>query len=494
MRRVTVALILAACCVGLWVPGAQAHPLGNFSVNHLTQIKVDQDRVRLHYILDQAEIPTFQERDLKPAEVLARKRAEVAKRLRLSVDGRDVALRVLPGAKVSFPPGQGGLTLTRVEIDLAAAVSDPERVVLTDETFNGRVGWKAIVAQPGEGTDVRSSAPSGDPTKGLRSYPTGTLSSPLDERVATLTVRAGSGSLVAPRLSGAPTTTTSNRSGDGFAAVFANAAAGQGVLVLVLLAAFAWGAFHALAPGHGKAMVAAYLVGMRGTPRHAFALGATVTVTHTIGVFALGIVTLALSQYLLPEQLYPWLTLTSGLLVLLVGAGVLRSRIRWARRRRASEGGGSAIVAAVEHGHDHAAAGVADHHDHSHGDHDHGNHDHGHGHAGHHHHMPEDLTWRGLLVMGTSAGLLPCPSALVVLLAAIAQHQIALGLLLIAVFSLGLATTLTALGLVVIYAGQRLSKLQGSGRLTAALPSVSALIIVAVGCLLTIRAIPGVLS
>src|SRR5205807_6596641 len=136
------------------------------------------------------------------------------------------------------------------------------------------------------------------------------------------------GTLTAPRVQGGKDQTTENTSGDGFAGVFADAVSGKGVLVLLLLAAFGWGALHALSPGHGKSMVAAYLVGTRGSARHAVALGATVTITHTMGVFALGVVTLALSQYILPEQLYPWLTLVSGLLVVIVGAGVLRSRIR----------------------------------------------------------------------------------------------------------------------------------------------------------------------
>ena len=140
----------------------------------------------------------------------------------------------------------------------------------------------------------------------------------------------GTGAIVAPG-SRSPGPTTRNRSGDGFAGVFADAAAGKGVLLFLLLAAFAWGAIHALSPGHGKTMVAAYLVGTRGTVRHAVALGATVTITHTIGVFALGFVTLALSQYVLPEQLYPWLNLASGLLVLAIGTGVLRARVRKAR-------------------------------------------------------------------------------------------------------------------------------------------------------------------
>jgi nickel/cobalt transporter (NicO) family protein len=169
-------------------------------------------------------------------------------------------------------------------------------------------------------------------------------------------------------------------------------------------------------------------------------------VTHTIGVFALGLVTLALSQYVLPEELYPWLNLASGLLVVLVGAGVLRGRVRRLRAR----------------GHHH--------HDHPHG--------------------PDDLHWRGLLGMGASAGLIPCPSALVVLLAAIAQHQVALGLLMIVVFSLGLACTLTGLGLLVVAGGRAVSRLHVPAAVTTALPAASALVIVVAGVILTARALP----
>ena len=169
------------------------------------------------------------------------------------------------------------------------------------------------------------------------------------------------------------------------------------------------------------------------------------TVTHTIGVFALGVVTLALSQYVLPEDLYPWLTLISGLLVVGIGAGVLRTRMRTAR--------------------------------HSHH---------------HHHHHDHDLSWKGLLGMGTAAGLIPCPSALVVLLAAISQHEVALGLLLITAFSLGLAATLTGLGLIVVSARRWIPPRLAAGRLAAVLPAASALLIVGVGCVLTAKAVPGV--
>jgi ABC-type nickel/cobalt efflux system permease component RcnA len=448
-------LLLAVTALALGAPTASAHPLGNFSINHLSEVSISSDRVDVHYILDQAEIPTFQERGLGKERVLERKQAEIARGLRLGVDGRIVALRIRPGARIAFPQGQGGLRLTRIELDLSATVSDPRRVRFEDRTFEGRVGWKDVIVRSGRGTAVRSSVPASDTTHGLRSYPKDMLTSPLDRRAASFGVASGTGTVDAPR-GLASSDLTQNRSGDGLAGVFANAADGKGVLLFLLLAALGWGAVHALSPGHGKAMVAAYLVGTRGTARHALALGATVTVTHTIGVFALGLVTLALSQYVLPEDLYPWLTVASGLMVVLVGSGVLRSRIR-ARR------------AAAAHAHAHA-------------------HGHAHSHGGHSHtHAPEDLTWRGLLGMGASAGLIPCPSALVVLLGAISQHQVGLGLLLITAFSVGLAATLSVLGLAVVYARGLLGRLNMGGGLAAALPSISALVIVAAGLVLAAK-------
>jgi ABC-type nickel/cobalt efflux system permease component RcnA len=432
--------------------GADAHPLGNFSVNHQAVVRVSADRVDVRYVVDQAEIPTFRERGVAPREALARKRAEALRGLRLTVGGREVPLRWAGPASIRFPAGQGGLPTTRAEIPLTARVAARGSVVLRDGTFPGRAGWRAVVVRPGRGTAVRSDVPATDPTRGLRAYPEGALDAPADRPVARLVVRPGSGTVDAPGADVATATGEPRATGDGLTRAFADAAAGRGTLVVLLLAALGWGALHALSPGHGKAMVAAYLVGTRGTACDAVALGAVVTVTHTIGVFALGLVTLALSAYVVPEDLYPWLNLASGLLVLLVGAGVLRSRLR----RR---------------GH-HA------HHHHHHHDHD------------HHHDHP---TRRGVLAMGASAGLIPCPSALVVLLAAIAQAQVALGLALIVAFSLGLAATLTALGLAVVWAGGVAGRVPVSARVRSAaavVPTASAALIVAVGVVLTAQAVP----
>jgi nickel/cobalt transporter (NicO) family protein len=434
---------------------AGAHPLGNFSVNHLAVVRVSSDRVDVRYVLDQAEIPTFQERGLRPAQVLARKRAVAARGVTLTVDGRPVRLGLAPGGAITHPMGQGGLRTTRVELLLHARTATGGAVVLRDATFADRVGWKAVIVAPGRGTAVHTDVTAADPTQRLRRYPTALLSSPAARPVAHLRVRLGAGTVSAPEGDGRQATSTDRGAGDGLASLFERAAAGQGLLLVFLLTAFGWGAVHALSPGHGKAMVAAYLVGTRGRSRHALALGVTVTVTHTIGVFALGLVTLALSQYVLPEHLYPWLNLLSGLLVLGVGAAVLRGRFRHAHR----------------HHHDHHHHGADEHH---------------------HEHAPSELRPRALVAMGISAGLIPCPSALVVLLGAVAQHQIALGLVLICAFSAGLAATLTGLGLAVVHAARLAPRLRLDGRAVAVLPALSAVAIVAVGLALTAQAVPRV--
>ena len=515
-RMLLLALTVMAT-LAFAAPGAQAHPLGNFSVNHLSKVSISADRVDVRYVLDQAEIPTVQERGVPRTELLERKVAEVERGLTLTVDGRETALRQAGEPRLTFPPGAGGLDTTRLEVRLRAAVDSPRRVKLADDTFEDRIGWKAIVAVPGDDTAVRTQAPSGDPTNGLRRYPEDLLNSPLDRREASFSVTAGNGMLIAPRSEGAEQVSASRTGSDGFAALFERAAAGEGVLFVLLLAAFGWGAVHALSPGHGKAMVAAYLVGTKGKPRHAVALGATVTIAHTIGVFLLGFVTLALSQYVLPEDLYPWLNLLSGALVVAIGLGVLRSRLRGrghshshhdhhrhhdhhqhAHDHDHDHGHGHTH----DHGHSLTRAGVEHFMDHLRGR-DHGHGDHGHGHHHHEHADDDTVTNRSLIGLGAAAGLIPCPSALVVLLGAVAQHEVALGLLLIVAFSLGLAGTLTGLGLAVVYARRLLPRLgrvsvsNGQAatlsRVAAALPAASAVVIVGVGCLLTVNALPGLM-
>src|SRR4051812_4488750 len=177
MRRILLAALLAL----LVLPAAaHAHPLGNFSINHLAVVSVSADRVDVRYVLDQAEIPTFQERRLSPAAVLGRKRAEVTRGLTLRVDGAPRALVLAPGGTLRFGHGQGGLRTTRIVLRLHAAVREPHTVVLHDGTFPSRVGWKAVRPVPGAGTAVRSSVAADDPTRDLTTYPSALLSTPSD--------------------------------------------------------------------------------------------------------------------------------------------------------------------------------------------------------------------------------------------------------------------------------------------------------------------------
>ncbi len=237
---------------------------------------------------------------------------------------------------------------------------------------------------------------------------------------------------------------------------------GPATLAVALAAAFGMGAVHALSPGHGKTLVAAYLAGTRGTIQHALLLGATVTFTHTISVFALGFAALFLTEYIMPQQLAFVLSLASGVLVIAVGLNLLRKR--W--------------HAATHHHHDHEHGG---HHHHHHHDHDHHHHHHHHGDGGHHHHMPDQVTLGSLLALGASGGLAPCPSALVLMLTAISLGRIALGLTLLVSFSIGLAAVLVAIGAAVIYASRyvpgTLPRMRWAPVISAAVITVAGVII-----------------
>jgi ABC-type nickel/cobalt efflux system permease component RcnA len=264
------------------------------------------------------------------------------------------------------------------------------------------------------------------------------------------------------------------------------------VVVGALVAVMVWGAGHALTPGHGKTIVAAYLIGSRSTPLHALYLGLTVTLTHTLGVFALGIVALFASQYVLPEQLYPWLGAVSGLIV--VGLGVM---LFWRRVR----------PLLVRHEHDHRRGTHRHGHDHPNHPHAHAHlHNHGHGHPhGHEHHHTHNhehghshlppgadgspVTWRSLLGLGISGGLLPCPSALVLLVTAVSINRAALGMVLVVAFSLGLAGVLTMVGLLFVKGSQLVQRAPGVATWGQLMPAGSAIVIMAIGVCLTAEAV-----
>jgi nickel/cobalt exporter len=221
---------------------------------------------------------------------------------------------------------------------------------------------------------------------------------------------------------------------------------GWGVLLAGVVVAFALGAIHALSPGHGKTIVAAYLVGTRGTPLHAAILGSMVTFTHTVTVFCLGFATLFLSRYVLPERIYPVLGVISGISIVSIGAVLLYQR----------------------------TTNMPHHH--------------GDGHVHSHSHIAQgEAGMASLVALGASGGLVPCPSALVLLLTAVSLGRTGLGLILLVAFSAGLAVVLTATGLVVLYAKQWLPDGQkaASHALFRYLPVVSAAIIVGFGVVMT---------
>jgi ABC-type nickel/cobalt efflux system permease component RcnA len=466
MRRLALLLVLVVGSLGaLLAPNAaSAHPLGNFTVNHYAGIELAGDRVYVRFVLDLAELPTFQTGDAVRDAGYA---ATVARLLELRLDGRRVALTPVSSSTVERA-GAGGLKTLRFEAVYSAPASGTA-LSFVDNTFAGRIGWREVTVRARDGARLhRTSVPADSRSDELRAYPQDLLRSPLDVRSATARFEPGTAIAAAPELGRAGAT---QHVGGGFEALIGKGELSLGVVLLSLLIAAFWGAVHALTPGHGKALVAGYLVGTKGRPRHAFLLGATVTVTHTAGVFALGLVTLLLSQLIVPEQLYPWLTLVSGMLVVAVGAAVLRQRIR--------SGGWS------DHRHSHDG----DHHHHHHHGHD-AHHDHSHVH--HDHDRDEALTSRGILGVGVAAGLLPCPSALVVLLSAIALHRIGFGFALIVAFSVGLAATITAIGLVAVLARRAFARARLDGPVIRALPAVSALVILFGGVGLTVRAIPAV--
>jgi len=429
-------VVLGAALATLVLPvAASAHPLGNFTVNRFSRIEVSGPRLYVRYVLDLAEIPTFQAGKID-ASMYARR---IARGLRLTVNGRRARLVPVETALATLA-GAGGLKTTRLEVVLRGPRLDgPTDVAYHDGNYADRIGWKEIVV----GDEPSAS-------QELRAYPRDLLASPEDVTQVRTRLVPGSDPRTRPQVTaGAPAEAPDRRSDSGFASLVARDDLGAWVILGSLAAALFWGAAHALSPGHGKTIVTAYLVGQRGTPRHAALLGLIVTATHTIGVVGLGLVTLLLSQFVVPDDLYPWLNLISGVLVVAIGASVLR--VRW------------------KHSRDHAR-----------------------GHDHHHQHDHHDLSRRSLVAVGVSGGLLPCPSALVVLLAAISLHRVAFGMLLVVAFSAGLALTITGIGLVAVLARSVFRRLSFEGRLVSLLPAVSALVILAAGVAMTLHALPKV--
>ena len=470
-----------AVCASLIPREAQAHPLGNFTINHHSSLQFTEENARITYVLDFAEIPTLQQKarldadgdgKLSEEEANAYLEAEMpslVEGLRLRAGDEILPLQVRDRS-AEYRPGQGGLPTLRVEAHLLADLPKDWRgeAHYADQTYENRLGWREIVVRDGPGMAIKNSTVRAKSVSdGLRSYPRDMLSSPPDVRDATFMLVPGNRSIeneTAGR--------TAERVGTSFGGVTGRVdelvsveRLSTTVIALSMLAAFFWGAAHALTPGHGKAVVAAYLIGARGTARHAGILGMTVTLTHTAGVFILGTVTLYLSRYILPEVLYPWLSVASGVLVVLIGLALLYRHLD-------------------STSHDKKAGYIHAQHTHPHGD-EHSHVHHTHSHGGHTHtHLPADgskVTWRGLVALGVSGGLVPCPAALVVLLGAISLDRLGFGMVLVLAFSAGLAVVLSGIGLLMIYARKLFERFSFEARVPRMLPIVSASVITLAG-------------
>ena len=471
MRRLLLALVALAV---LMAPAAAlAHPLGNFTVNRYSRVQPSGDRVYVLYVLDMAEIPSFRERNnaADPDAYAASTAKRIARGAELTVAGERLALEPV-AQEIAFPAGSGGLRTTRLQIVLRSPrieADGPLSLQYRDTNYAGRIGWREIVLRGAGGASVvSSSVPGRSISSELLAYPKSLLSTPPDVTSASARFEPGAGDGPVPELLSSgdlgERAAIGQSADGGFASLIAEEDLTAGFILVSLLVALFWGAAHAFSPGHGKAIVAGYLIGTRGRPRDAFILGLIVTATHTAGVFALGGVTLLLSAFIVPEQLYPWLNLVSALLVVGVGLAILRWRIRSWRSGEALGG---------DHGHGHS--------------HDRDGHSHGHSHD----HGGADR--RGLVGIGISAGIIPCPTALVVLLAAISLQRVGYGLVLIVAFSVGLAAAVTGIGLVAVTARRRFSRMSFDGSLIRALPAVSAVAVLGLGVVMTVRALSPLL-
>ncbi len=583
-------LVLLVAFMALTIPqGAIAHPMGNFSISHFAGLRVGADSVEIKYILDMAEIPTFQEMqasgivpsptDPRVVAYLASK-AEVFKSgLALTVNGRPLVLETVSD-NVIFPHGAGNLPTMKIGVIYRARFSGvdcPCALDYRDNNFPERAGWKEVVTMAGPGATLTvSSGAEVSRSQELANYPTDLINSPPQDLSAHLTFTLASGLAVASaavhpsvpshfeKAPAALQPLAQRREGNKLSSNLpvrpASAVAASGVepnlestdklnleankqgtprnsftelitsnqwgfwfLLTAALIAAALGGLHALEPGHGKTIVAAYLVGSQGTAAHALLLGLIVTVTHTAGVYALGLITLYASKYIVPDHLYPWLSIGSGLTIAFLGFVMLRRRWQgqhdshghhhhglWghshshgpahdhSHHHGHSHDGGHSHESAHNHSaavhshshaeereHRHSALGMAPSHSHHH-DHPH----HYEHYAGHSHAAEKKFSYRQLVTLGVTGGIVPCPAALVVLLSAISLHRVAFGLYLIVAFSLGLAAVLISIGMATVFARRLLSRLPTEGPLIHRwLPAASALAITLLGVGIAGRAI-----
>jgi len=569
MNRVRRSL-MAAAAAGLAVLSlgniAAAHPLGNFTINHYDGIRVGVDSLLIDHVVDMAEIPTFRERaamdtdgdgtvsDAEAATYQAATCDGDRDQLDLRVDGTALPLEVTQRG-LSFPMGQGALT-TRVVCVYAATLpvalsATPTTFTFRDTANSDRIGWREIVVQADATTLTDSDAPAAGISDRLTSYPTDLLTTPSAQTSATWSATAGGTALAAftvpdAQLTGSATTPVgtpdtstaavpngiSELSAD-VAAIFQAKELTPIAILISMFAAAGLGALHAASPGHGKTVMAAYLVGSRGTSRQALGLGMTVTLSHTLGVLVLGALSLFAASVIAPERLYPILGTVSGTIVIAIGAWLVLGRVRIIRGERAEARAhdlAHATGAAHDHGHEHAhepAPGLGSAHVHAAvdahaGEHDHG-HEHGHEHehahphaevdtqAAVHDHAPVDdgyhshgglrhthlppagstLSMRGLFALGLAGGMVPSVSAIILLLGSISLGRPAYGIALTVAFGIGMAVVLVGVGVLLVHARGLLDRLPARStgmRLTRMLPTATAFVVLIAGVVITAQA------
>jgi ABC-type nickel/cobalt efflux system permease component RcnA len=507
--RKTPRVLLLALLMISWLANplaSDAHPMGNFSISHYAAIHVAPGFIEVRYIIDMAEIPTYQEiqntgiaaneSDPHLAAYLAEKANSLTGGLNLQINGQSLRLQPI-SQSVIFPPGAGGLPTMKLGFVYRAALENLSpastyAVHYRDENFAGRAGWKEIIvtAEPAFALTA-SSAPATDRSAQLSNYPTDLINSPPQDLQASFSFvpsflprnntpvesathpqrtpsvlsspatqrHAKNQSSGAGRIEALTTTTTATvpPAKSPLPAVAPVLQANQQAtprnkftelisarnltfwfLFTAALIAAGLGALHALEPGHGKTIVAAYLVGSRGTARHAIFLGLIVTAAHTAGVYLLGAITLYASKYIVPEQLYPWLGMISGLIIALFAFYLMV-------RAWTGETGDHPEEIATPHSHWFTSLGRPRALDSTPGS------------------AAKNISLAQLLTLGITGGIIPCPAALVVLLGAFSLHRVGFGLFLIVAFSLGLAAVLISIGLMMVYARQFLARWKSNG-------------------------------
>jgi len=499
-----------------------AHPLGNFTINHYAGVRVEPDAVRLDVVIDMAEIPTFQERvrldadadgDVSDGEAAAARAPEcerLSSSLDLRVGGEPVPLRPT-AAGLTFPIGSGGLPTLRLvcvyEAPLAAPLGATTPIEFADRSYAERIGWREIVvtgdrvtiggrAVDGPGSEPGSAPAAVSTSARLTAYPDDLLAAPLDDRSVSFVAAPGG---PAPPAFAVPDAQALEATGEpggepkpgGDVASVPGGVGGEvpeifradltPVVALVsLLVAAALGAGHALTPGHGKTLMAAYLVGARGRALHAVGLGLSVSVSHTLGIVVLAVLVVGAEQVVAPDVVVRVAPLVAAVTTVAIGGWMLASEVR---RRRAAR------VEATEHERAHASGATHDH------GHEHGG-EHSHGGVRHRHAPPagSSVTWRSLFALGLAGGIIPSTNALLILLFAIAAGRPLFGFVLVGAFGLGMAAVMTGVGLALVYARGLVGRLPGrpiGSRLAGLAPLGASVVVLALGVWLTSQAVLG---